>query len=156
MKYYLVPFIIFLLGFLFLYTFFAKILRKIGVTIAGAEGLRLFYSSGRGVPRRVIVGADGGVPRGVIMGADGGVPRIENFSSDDITGNSLCSMYASNPAELNRKCNSLTEINCNSTSCCGWLNGNSCVAGDALGPTFRTKQGKNIDIKSYSTGGIAR
>ena len=76
-------------------------------------------------------------------------PHIESFSNSDITGNSLCSMYSSNPSELNSKCGSLTETNCNSTSCCGWLNGNSCVAGDALGPTFRTKQGKNIDISSY-------
>ena len=42
MKYYLVPIIIFLLGFLFLYTFFAEILREMG-----------------------IMGADGGHPRGV-------------------------------------------------------------------------------------------
>ena len=77
---------------------------------------------------------------------------IENFSVDDISGESLCSLYASKPAELNSKCNSLTENNCNLTSCCGWLNGNSCVAGDALGPTFKTKNGKDIDIKSYSTG----
>ena len=79
---------------------------------------------------------------------------IENFSADDISGESLCSLYASKPSELNSKCNSLTENNCNLTSCCGWLNGNSCVAGDALGSTFRTKNGKDIDIKSYSMGGI--
>jgi hypothetical protein len=143
MKYYLVPIIIFLLGFLFLYTFFDKILREMDVP-RGVEGLRLFYSSGRGVAHDNP------------MGADGGHPRIENFSSDDITGESICSLYSSKPSELNSKCNSLTETNCNATSCCGWLNGSSCVAGDALGPTFRTKNGKNIDIKSYSTGGITR
>ena len=117
MKYYLVPIIIFLLGFLFLYTFFAKILREMG-----------------------------------IMGADGGHPRIENFSSGDITGESICSLYSSKPSELNSKCNSLTETNCNATSCCGWLNGSSCVAGNAQGPTFRTKNGKNIEINTYITG----
>ena len=128
MKYYLVPIIIFLLGFLFLYTFFAEILREMG-----------------------IMGADGGHPRGAIMGADGGHPRIENFSSDDITGESICSLYSSKPSELNSKCNSLTETNCNATSCCGWLNGSSCVAGNAQGPTFRTKNGKNIEINTYIT-----
>ena len=68
----------------------------------------------------------------------------------DITGESLCSIYSSKPEELNSKCGELTENNCNSTSCCLWLNGQSCVAGNANGPTFRTRGGKNIDIKYYS------
>ena len=94
-----------------------------------------------------------GVPRGVIVGvgADGGVPRMENFSTKDdfaITGESICSVYSSKPAELNSKCGSLTETNCKTTSCCVWLNGETCVAGNALGPTFLTKNGKNIDVKT--------
>ena len=68
----------------------------------------------------------------------------------DITGESLCSIYASKPEELNNKCGELTEKNCNSTSCCLWLNGQKCVSGSANGPTFRTTGGKNIDIKYYS------
>jgi hypothetical protein len=67
-----------------------------------------------------------------------------------ITGESLCSIYSSKPEELNTKCGELTEKNCNTTSCCLWLNGQSCVAGNANGPTFRTKGGKNIDVKYYS------
>ena len=140
MKYYLVSIIIILLGLLFLNTFFDKILRE-----------------RESVPRRVIMGADGlrsgrGAPRRVIMGADGGVPRIENFATDAITGESICSLYSSKPAELNSKCGSLTETNCNATSCCVWLNGETCVAGNAQGPTFLTKNGKTIDVKTYSTG----
>jgi len=68
----------------------------------------------------------------------------------DINGETLCSIYASKPEELNSKCGELTEKNCNSTSCCLWLNGQSCVDGNANGPTFRTTGGKNIDIKYYS------
>ena len=132
---YLIPIIIILLGFLFLYVFFEKNLIEMGV------------------PRRVIMGADGlrSVLRRVIMGADGGVPRMENFSTKDdfaITGESICSVYSSKPAELNSKCGSLTETNCKTTSCCVWLNGETCVAGNALGPTFLTKNGKNIDVKT--------
>jgi len=93
------------------------------------------------IEMRVIVG----------VGADG-VPRIENFSTNAITGESICSVYSSKPAELNSKCGSLTETNCNTTSCCVWLNGETCVAGNAQGPTFLTKNGKNIDVKTYSTG----
>ena len=85
------------------------------------------------------------------VGADG-VPRMENFSTNAITGESICSVYSSKPAELNSKCGSLTETNCKTTSCCVWLNGETCVAGNAQGPTFLTKNGKNIDVKTYSTG----
>ena len=135
---YLIPIIIILLCWIFLNTFFANILREMGV------------------PRGVIVGvgADGlrSVLRRVIMGADGGVPRMENFSTNAITGESICSVYSSKPAELNSKCGSLTETNCKATSCCVWLNGETCVAGNAQGPTFLTKNGKNIDVKTYSTG----
>jgi hypothetical protein len=74
----------------------------------------------------------------------------EAGSSEAITGESLCSIYSSKPQELTTKCGELTEKNCNSTSCCLWLNGQSCVAGNANGPTFRTTGGKNIDIKYYS------
>jgi len=81
----------------------------------------------------------------------------ENLSADnasqnlaDITGESLCSIYSSKPQELNNKCGLLTEKNCNSTSCCVWLNGEKCVSGNVHGPTFRTTGGKTIDIKYYS------
>ena len=69
---------------------------------------------------------------------------------EEITGQSFCSLYVSKPQELNAKCSTLTEQNCNATSCCVWLNGASCVAGDANGPTFRTKAGKDIDVKYYA------
>jgi hypothetical protein len=68
----------------------------------------------------------------------------------DTVGGSLCSLYGSQPQVLNTKCGLLTETNCNATSCCGWLNGSTCVAGDRNGPTFRTSKGKPIDIQTYS------
>ena len=78
-----------------------------------------------------------------------GFKPLDNDITIKTDGDNLCTLYASQPKTLDTKCSALTESNCNVTSCCGWLNGNSCVAGDALGPTFRTKQGKNIDISSY-------
>ena len=68
----------------------------------------------------------------------------------DNSGGSVCSLYASQPLVLNEKCGTLTEKNCNVTSCCVWLNGTSCVAGDASGPTFRTTKGVPIDVKMSS------
>lgn len=70
-------------------------------------------------------------------------------TTEEITGNSLCSIYSSKPTELNDKCGTLTETNCNTASCCVWLNGSNCVAGNVNGPTFRTKEGKPIIIDNY-------
>jgi hypothetical protein len=73
---------------------------------------------------------------------------LDKYQQEDYDGN-LCSLYSSQPMNLNEKCNSLTEGNCKVTSCCVWLNGKSCQAGDASGPTFRTKDGKPIDVDNY-------
>ena len=45
---------------------------------------------------------------------------------------------------MDKHCNDLTETNCKATSCCGWLNNESCVAGDKSGPTFQSINGKEI------------
>ena len=68
-------------------------------------------------------------------------------------GGSLCTQFAAQPQILNEKCGTLTEQNCNVTSCCIWLNGTSCVAGNSSGPTFRTTKGKPIDVQYYSYQG---
>jgi hypothetical protein len=80
----------------------------------------------------------------------------ESFENnlEEITGKSLCSIYSSNPSELNDKCGSLTEKNCNLTSCCVWLNGSQCVAGGANGPIFRTNKGKDIPVDKYYYMGL--
>lgn len=90
--------------------------------------------------------------------------RVEGFTSlldnnnnaipsPSVNGGSLCTQYATQPQILNEKCGSLTEKNCNVTSCCVWLNGKSCVAGNFSGPTFRTTKGKPIDVQYYSYQG---
>lgn len=46
---------------------------------------------------------------------------------------------------LEKKCNDLTQNNCNLTSCCVWMSGNKCKAGNENGPTFNTgTDGKSI------------
>ena len=77
------------------------------------------------------------------------IVTVESFSPDNLS-DSFCSDYLTDSNKLNNQCNKLTESNCNSTSCCIWLNGTSCVAGNASGPTFRTTKGKPIEVKSYS------
>ena len=52
--------------------------------------------------------------------------------------------------ERNRKCNTLTLENCNTTDCCIVLNGNKCVAGDAMGPIFKTENGQDLDYTFYA------
>ena len=82
-------------------------------------------------------------------------PPLVNDNNNNIPlpsadAGSLCTQFAAQPQILNEKCGALTEKNCNVTSCCIWLNGTSCVAGNASGPTFRTTKGKPIEVKSYS------
>ncbi len=56
-----------------------------------------------------------------------------------------------NPVELNNACSSLTAENCNLTDCCVLLQGNKCVAGNALGPTNQVdEKGQDIDYAYYS------
>ena len=64
-----------------------------------------------------------------------------NYSFFTPTGQDLsydfCDVYQmTDPSILNQKCKELTSENCNSTSCCIWLNGKKCVAGNEEGPTF--------------------
>jgi hypothetical protein len=80
-------------------------------------------------------------------------PLVDNIHLPSADAGSLCTQFATQPQILNEKCGALTEKNCNVTSCCIWLNGTSCVAGNASGPTFRTTKGKPIEVKSYSYQG---
>jgi hypothetical protein len=75
---------------------------------------------------------------------------VKNDIEIGVGSENLCSLYSSQPMKLNEKCGSLTEGNCNVTSCCVWLNGKSCVAGNANGPTFRTNKNVPIEILNYS------
>lgn len=63
---------------------------------------------------------------------------------------SFCDAPNGSLLELNKKCQALTKENCNVTSCCIWLNGEKCVSGNDLGPTFLTDEKNNkINIDYY-------
>ena len=76
------------------------------------------------------------------------VVTIESFEDSDFI-DGLCEKHSGEPHEIEEKCTALTEDNCNSTSCCVWLNGKKCVAGDSNGPTYHTHGGKDIDVLYY-------
>jgi hypothetical protein len=79
------------------------------------------------------------------------IVTVESFvTNTDNLSNSFCNEYSTDSNKLNKQCNLLTENNCNSTSCCIWLNGNKCVAGGERGPTFHTDNGKDVDVEYYS------
>ena len=65
----------------------------------------------------------------------------------------FCQKNASDPHKIEKDCNTLTEKNCKSTSCCIWAktgSGHKCVAGGKLGHTFKTDdKGKDIDVDHY-------
>ena len=72
----------------------------------------------------------------------------------DFSGaNSFCESYRGNSSNLNIACKGLTDENCSSTSCCVLVqgqNGNTCMAGNATGPTFKKDaDGKLISMDAY-------
>jgi len=92
------------------------------------------------------------------------VEGLDNLSTDanmdmDMNINeseSFCDKYKSQPSELDAKCAGLTEKSCDATSCCVFINGERCVAGNKNGPMFRTsaETNENIDIKHYKHKGV--
>jgi hypothetical protein len=77
----------------------------------------------------------------------------ESFITNNTSSNladSFCANEIKSQSGLNSKCEKLTEQNCNSTSCCVWLNGQKCVAGGIKGPTFNTDDnGKTKTFDNY-------
>jgi len=61
----------------------------------------------------------------------------------------FCNSHVGSSDTLLESCGKLTNQNCNLTSCCVMLNGTKCVPGNKDGPTFKTTDGKNIDIDYY-------
>ena len=62
----------------------------------------------------------------------------------------FCEKYRGSSDSLNKACSTLTDKNCNSTSCCVLVNGKKCAAGNESGPTFNTdKNGKTKNIDYY-------
>ena len=72
-----------------------------------------------------------------------------NFSG----ASSFCESHRGNSSKLNIACKELTDENCSSTSCCVLVqgqNGNTCMAGNATGPTFqKDADGNLISIDAY-------
>ena len=67
------------------------------------------------------------------------------------TGTQFSDTFCESYDDLNTKCGALTAENCNETSCCIFIGGKQCVAGNQDGPTFRTDTtGNDIDYAYYS------
>jgi len=76
--------------------------------------------------------------------------NLEYFTTLNTMADSFCKNAEKSQIGLDAKCQKLTEQNCNSTSCCVWLNGEKCVAGGIKGPTFNTDEnGKTKEIDNY-------
>ena len=60
-----------------------------------------------------------------------------------------CKSLQTDPPKLDKWCQELSSRSCKVTSCCVLLNGKNCVAGDINGPTFRNRNGKNINYDYY-------
>ena len=51
-------------------------------------------------------------------------------------GDAFCQLNSVNAEDLNNTCATLTAQNCNAASCCVWVNGEKCMAGNADGPSM--------------------
>jgi hypothetical protein len=78
------------------------------------------------------------------------VAKVVTIESFENTIKSFCESNETKPHELEKACNKLTKDNCNSTSCCIWLNNSKCVAGKESGPIYYQDDNNNkINIDSY-------
>ena len=76
------------------------------------------------------------------------IETIDNFNTP--MNDSFCNTYKSNPSELNKKCEGLTNNNCINTNCCILANGKKCMAGNKGGPVFYSdKMNNKINIDYY-------
>ena len=71
----------------------------------------------------------------------------------DVLEHGFCKYHKGKAHDLEKACNKLSHNNCMKTNCCVKIkksNGNEkCVAGNKDGPTYRSKNGKMIDIDGY-------
>ena len=71
----------------------------------------------------------------------------------DALEHGFCKYHKGKAHDLEKACNKLSHNNCMKTSCCVKIkktNGKEkCVAGNKHGPTYRSKNGKLIDIDGY-------
>ena len=75
---------------------------------------------------------------------------MSKFDAQMNPEHSFCDYDGGNLNNLESQCNKLSKNNCLIVKCCGYLNNEKCVNGNAFGPTFRSdKNGKNIDIETY-------
>jgi hypothetical protein len=71
-----------------------------------------------------------------------GMENSEILSSD--IANSFCKSFNTDTSNLQDACGRLTDENCKNSECCVLMNGKKCLAGNANGPTFKSK-----DLKKY-------
>ena len=80
-----------------------------------------------------------------------GSDATQDFALDG--AKSFCENHRGKSGDLNASCKLLTTDNCKSSSCCVLVqgqNGNTCMAGDVNGPTFKKdKDGNMISMDAY-------
>jgi hypothetical protein len=64
-------------------------------------------------------------------------------------GDAFCEKMRGTSHILEEKCGSLTQNNCNSTSCCIWTSNDKCVAGNESGATFNSDTNGKTQTLDY-------
>jgi hypothetical protein len=63
------------------------------------------------------------------------VPTPTSASKNIVGG--FCSKYSASPAQIEEQCNKITDGKCAATTCCVFLGGQKCVAGNESGPIMK-------------------
>jgi len=84
---------------------------------------------------------------------------MENFVDIDIDtltssisdgASHFCDMHQEDPVTMEKQCSALATMNCKKSKCCAYVNGNKCMAANAMGPIFGyNSDGTSIPIDSY-------
>ena len=80
---------------------------------------------------------------------------IETFNTKP-SAEVIPSTHNNNPSAIHDTCVDFSNQSCGNASYCVLLNGEQCVGGNIHGPTFLTKNGKNVDFDYFIHKGKCR
>jgi hypothetical protein len=92
-------------------------------------------------PGSFIFGSSGYVPNyedSVYLSKTTGLSTLKAVQPESTLKGGFCSQYATNPLQMEQKCNSIDKLTCASTDCCVLFGGSKCVSGNDKGPYMKS------------------
>lgn len=83
-------------------------------------------------------------------------PYNNKETEEDTMSGAFCKKYQGTPHLLKKHCKNLGVKGCHVAKCCVLINDIHCMPGDHHGPTFKTDNGKEINIDYFHHKGECR